>query len=207
MPAVIPDHVARRNRFRDTTQAAWELNEHLETVTAVKSQGSSEVFHGKVDFSQPPWNTQAANQVLDLHAWSRDTEALWRLRAGLPARTRGGSSANTRIALEALTRLSEAVDDATVQVADRQLNAWCKKARVVLGEAESARRLPRSQGEREACCPWCKRDTLRQMALAGVVFCVDPGCVDDEGRRPRAQLEYFDNDWVLRWQDNIIGSP
>jgi hypothetical protein len=45
------------------------------------------------------------------------------------------------------------------------------------------------------------------MALAGIVFCVDPGCADEEGRRPKAQLEYFDNEWVLRWQDQVIGAP
>jgi len=76
-----------------------------------------------------------------------------------------------------------------------------------LGFTESAKRLPRVKGESSALCPWCKRDTLREMALAGVIFCMDPSCVDDEGRRPKAQLEYFQGEMVLRWQDGIIGAP
>lgn len=207
MPKTIPNHVAIRTDFRDVVVDAYNINVRLETVIAVKTRGSSEVFHGKIDHSQPPWNAGVANMVLDLHAWTRDTEALWRLRAGLPPRTRGGSSDNTRRALKALTGLSEGVDDSTVLAGRKWAVSWCWRANVVLGEEESAKRLPRQLGEREPKCPWCKRGTLRQKALEGVVFCIDPKCLDDEGRRPRAQLEYFRGDMVLRWQDGIIGAP
>lgn len=207
MPAIIPKHVAIRKEFLETTKVAFALNECLESVIAVKTKGSSEVFHGKVDHSQPPWNAAAANLILELHAWVRRTETLYRRAAGLPARLRGGSGDNTRRGLEALTRLCERLDDGIVREDDRWLSSWCKRARVSLGAAESVKRVPRNVGEREAQCPWCKRDTLRQVALAGTIFCIDPKCFDDDGKRPKANLEMFQGDWVLRWQDGIIGAP
>lgn len=207
MPKVIPKHVALRKTLRDVVKETLDFDERLEEIIAIKSKGSSEVFHGKVDHSQPPWNAPAAGLILELHAWARATELSWRACAGLPARPRGGSASNTRKALEMLTELSEPLDDGLVHEGRGWLSGWCKRASTVLGETESAKRLPRVHGEREAKCPWCKRETLRQMALAGVVFCIDPKCVDEEGRSPRAQLEYFRGEMVLRWQDGIIGAP
>jgi hypothetical protein len=207
MPKPISRHVALRTEFRDTVRDALLLGDRLEPGIAIKSKGSSEVFHGKVDHSQPPWNSSVANVILELHAWCRDTESLWRLRASLTVRIRGGSDGNTRKALGALTALSEGVDDWVVVDGNRWLSGWCRRASVALGESESVKRLPRNVGERSAVCPWCKRDTLRQMALAGIIFCCDPGCRDEEDRRPKGQLEYFSGEWVMRWQDDIIGSP
>lgn len=207
MPKTIPRSTAIRDDLRTEIRETFLYAQRLENIIGVKSRGSSEVFHGKVDFSQPPWNASAANTILELHAWSRDTEGVWRLRAGLSARYRGGSDRNTAKALEALTRLSEAVDDGAVLDARKWLSSWCKRASIALGESESAKRLPRMAGKPGPACPWCKRDTLREMALAGVIFCIDPKCADEEGRRPKAYLECFQNEWVLRWQDNIIGAP
>ncbi len=208
MPAVIPEHEALRARLGDTVKEAVVLDLRLEAVIAQKpAQGQAGIFHGKIDHSQPPWNAAVADAILDLHARSREAEALMRLRLGFPARHRGGSAANTRNALSNITRLAQGCDDETVRGTGRWLDAWCRKARIVLGEAEAAKRLPRAVGEKSALCPWCRKDTLRQLALAGTIFCADPSCTDSEGRRPRAQLEYFDNDFALRWQDDLLGNP
>jgi hypothetical protein len=207
MPKTIPYAVALRTDFRHTTDTAFILNEHLETVIAVKTRGSSESFHGKIDHSQPPWNAGVANMILDLHGWTQSTELAWRLHAGFPVRIRGGSSINTRVGLAALTKLSERVDDDIVQVSSRWLSRWCLRSRVTLGEAENPKRLPRVAGEKEAACPFCKRTTLRQLPLSGTIRCVDPKCRDDEGRRPLAHLELFMGEFVLRWQDSVIGAP
>lgn len=207
MPRTIPKHVAIRTDFRDTVTVVFVLAERLETIIAVKSRGSEQVFHGKVDHSQPPWNAGAANMIFELHAWTRFTERLWRRTAGFPERPRGGSQANTGKALAALCGLSETVCDELVLEDRRWLDSWARRAKIVLGEEESIRRLPRQLGAREPKCPWCKRDTLRQKALEGIVFCMDPVCKDDEKRRPLAQLEYFRGEMVLRWQDGIIGAP
>lgn len=207
MPPVIPKHVAIRNDLRETAKLAVILNQCLESVIGAKARGSSEVFHGKVDHSQPPWSAPVANMILELHAYVRETEAMWRFRMKFSSRIRGGSEKNTYACLEMLAGLAEGIDDSAVSTADRWLNGWCKRAKATLGVTESAKRLPRVPGEGIALCPWCKRDTLREMALAGVIFCIDPRCVDEENRRPKAQLEYFAGEWCLRWQDDILGNP
>jgi hypothetical protein len=207
MPKVISKHVAIRKVLGEIVRETVDLDERLEEIIAIKSKGSSEIFHGKVDHSQPPWNAPVAGLILELHAWARATERAWRLTAGLTAWKRGGSRVNTVKALESLCGLSEPLDDTLVHESRAWLTGWCKRASIVLGEAESAKRLPRVHGEKESRCPWCKHDTLRQMALAGVIFCIDPKCMDEDGHSPRAQLEYFRGEMVLRWQDGIIGSP
>jgi hypothetical protein len=207
MPKVIPYPVALRADLKDQVKEVFILAQRLESVIAVKSRGSSEVFHGKVDHSQPPWNAPVAGLIMELHAWTRFTERLWRRTAGLPVRDRGGGHRNTWKALEALTGLSEAVDDGLVAEDKRWLASWSRRARIVLGEEESMKRLPRNVGSREPKCPWCKKTSLRQLALEGSVFCIDPKCKDEEGRRPKAYLEMFHGEWVMRWQDGVLGSP
>lgn len=208
MAAVVPEHVALRTRLRANAADALILNGRLETVIAVKTTApSSSGFHGKVDHSQPPWNAAAADAILDLHAWSREAEALSRIHLSLPARPRGFSSQNTARALASLLRLAEGLADDLVRDNVSWLGRWSSRASGVLGETESARRLPREHGQAARPCPWCKRDTLRQLALAGSIFCIDPRCVDENGKRPSARLEYFAGEFVLRWMDGVIGTP
>lgn len=207
MPAVISAYTALRNEFREIVSEAVTLNEELEAVIAVKPSQPSEGFHGKVSHSPAPWNTAAANAILDLHALTRTSETVMLTTLNLPVRSRGGSSANTRKALQEMLHLSYGCDDHVVHQAKRDLDNWCRQASIVLGKTETAKRLPRLFGDKEALCPWCKRDTLRQLALDGTIFCIDPQCKDEEDRRPKAQLEYFRGEMVLRWQDGIIGAP
>lgn len=195
-----------RMRLREAASDALSLNQRLENIIAVKSTRPSGVFHGKVDHSQPPWNAAAADAIMDLHAWSRENEQLMRLRTGLPVRERGNSSSNTAKALAAITRLAEKARDEDVTSAAAWLAAWTRKASQILGDTEQAARLPRLQGQKEPPCPWCRGTTLRQLPLAGVVFCIDPSCADDEGRHPKARLEYFRGDFVLRWQDGVVSA-
>jgi hypothetical protein len=204
MPAVIPAHVALRSEFRDTVSDALALNEVLERIITIKSwRPSAGDYHGKVSHSPPPWNSNAANAILDLHSWSRTAEAAFRCELGFPARFRGGSSANTRCALDTLVKLSEGVPDGSVRVCRSWLGGWSRKAEIILGTAEAAKRLPRNIGEAEPDCPWCKRKTLRQLALEGVIFCCDPSCRSDDGDRPKARLEYFQGELTLLWMDGV----
>lgn len=205
MPAVIPKHVLLRNGFRELVADAIALNELLEYIIAIKSwQASAGEFHGKVSHSPPPWNSGAADVIFELHAWARTAELEMRTALGLRARRRGGSSSNTRAALDNLVKLAEAASDGLVKEDRIWLNGWCRRAEIVLGTQEAAKRLPREQGEAEPVCPWCHRVTLRQFALRGEVFCCDPNCLDEDGQRPRARLEFFQGDWVLRWQDGVL---
>lgn len=209
MPAVIPVHVALRSRLKDSVSHALSLNDRLEKVIAVKSRDASGGFHGKIDFSSPPWCAAVANVIMDLHAQSRDTEACLRISLKLPKRPRGGSSSNTRIALENLVKLSEGADDDAVRKNIRWLESWSRRAGIALSETEMPRRLPRIEGRKEPPCPFCKCRTLRMLPLEGIIRCMDKDCKDEEGRRPLAYLKYsrFTKQMELIWQDNIVGIP
>jgi len=209
MPVIIPAHVALRSKLKDEVHHALVLNERLENIIAVKSRINLEGFHGKLGHGPPPWNAGAANAIMDLHAGVRDVEACLRISLKLPKRFRGGSSDNTRAALENVVRLAEGADDHIVAVSTRWLGGWCRKASVALGEAETPRRLPRIEGQKEAVCPFCECHTLRMLPLYGSIKCISPDCKDDEGRKPSAKLEYSEHvgDWLLRWQDGIAGVP
>src|SRR5215475_7544102 len=114
MPKPIPVRLATRDQLRGSVNHALGLNEQLEEVVAIKVKQPG-TFHGKVDFSQPPWHGPVANAIMDLHAMAREMEAWLRLSQGLPSRPRGGSSENTRKALESVIRLAEAAEDAIVR--------------------------------------------------------------------------------------------
>jgi hypothetical protein len=209
MPQVVPVHVALRSALKESVQQAIILDERLEALIAVRSRQPSERFHGKVDHSQPPWNAQVANVILDLHAKAREMEAWLRASQGLPYRPRGGSGQNTRKALENISRLAEAAQDGTVRDHTRDLEKWIRNARVALDETEMPKRLPRSPGLPEPKCPWCENHTLRMLPLKGQIFCIKPDCKDEQERKPKAQMEYSAHvgDWVICWQDNLLGVP
>jgi len=211
MPPVIPAHRALRDALRESVISSLQLNAILESVIHVKVRQAG-TFHGKVDHSQPPWQAAVANAVMDLHALSREMEAWLRLSQGLPGRARGGSSGNTRKALENVVRLSEIAEDGTVRGHTRDLRSWEHRADIVLGNREMPKKLPRQPGEPERICPFCEKHTLRilpfQLNPTGEhVKCTNVTCFDEDGNRPFARLEFFGGDWVLRWQDGIIGVP
>ena len=209
MPQVIPVHIALRTQLKDSVSQAVALNGKLELLIAVRSRQPSERYHGKVDHSQPPWNAQVANVILDLHAKAREMEAWLRMSQGLPYRPRGGSAGNTKKALENIGRLSEAAQDSTVRDHTRELEKWIRNARIALDETEMPKRLPRSPGQPEPCCPWCEHHTLRMLPLKGQIFCIDTTCKDDQERRPQARMEYSAHvgDLVIVWMDGLAGVP
>jgi hypothetical protein len=203
----IPAEIAIRNRLKNSVTETLDLNDKLECVVAIKTRQPSGVFHGKIDFSQPPWAASIANCILDLHAMSREMEEWLRVALHLPHRHRGGSSANTQKALEAVVRLAEGADDYAVTRYTRDLNRWCRRALIALGHTEAPRRIPRLPGEDEPLCPWCKHHTLRMFPIAGLIKCVTPDCVDEKERKPEARMEYSSHvgDFILVWQDQRSG--
>lgn len=165
--------------------------------------------HGRVTHSQPPWNAPIAHLITELHARARDLELTFRHRLNLTERKRGASSANTAFALEALTSLGATVDDLLVADAVRWLEGWVSRARVELGERDRPSRLPRQPGGPEPVCPYCEHLTLRFWATRGEVRCINPACANEDGRRPAALMEWSSvaADWVLAWNDGIVGIP
>jgi len=202
--------VALRERLRQAIAESITANYRLEQVIAEPTRSPRDQGrHGRVDHSQPPWNAPVAHLVTEMHARARDLEQTFRRRMNLPERTRGGAQGNTVFALEALSGLSESVDDPIVADAVGWLERWSARALVVLGERDRPSRLPRQPGTPEPRCPYCERLTLRFWSSRGEVRCINPACATEDGRRPAALMEYSSlaQDWVLAWNDGIVGVP
>lgn len=206
MPSKIPHAVAIRARLADSVTYALELNERLEPLIAVKNRQLSGAFHGKVDHSQPPWNAAIAYAITDLHALARSLEREVRAELGYTPRTRGDSENNTRKAFESMLRFCETADDWAVKMYTRELEKWIRNARIALDEIEVPRRLPRSPGKPEPRCPFCKNHTLRVKVLENEIWCLNPACKDEDGKKQKARMDYskMAGDWVVRWDDGII---
>ena len=208
MPAVTPAPIALRQELRDLVIHVIIINNDLESVIAIKVKQPG-TFHGKVSHSPPPWYAPVANAILDLHALSRKLEAGLRYEMSLPPKKRGGSSANTIKALEAILRLCEGTDDFSVHLSKKELKSWSSRAEASLGMREMPRRLPRQPGMPEPACPGCKNHTLRMHPYdldgRGNIRCITPDCKDEKGNRTSAQLEYFHGEMVFRWSDGMIG--
>lgn len=206
MPAKIPHHVAIRTRLADSVSCALELSGRLEPLIAVKTRQPSGAFHGKVDHSQPPWCAPVAYAITDLHALARTLEREVRADLGFTPRKRGDSDDNTRKAFESVLRFCETADDFTVRVYTKELERWIRTARIALDEIEVPKRLPRSPGKPEPRCPFCKNHTLRVKILENEIYCLNPACKDEEGKKQKARMDYSKvvGDWVVRWDDGII---
>lgn len=159
-----------------------------------------------VTASAPPWNSQAAYLVTDLQLLARRLEATLRAYAGASL-TRGGSDGNTALALQALPNLAPAAPVLVVRDVWFQLDGWCLRGRTALGEVEPLTLLPRLPGQSEPRCPWCRFQTLRYQALAGLVRCVNPECRDFTGMRPVGRIEVgrLSSQPLLVWQDGSMG--
>lgn len=210
MPSEKSAHTALRSDLRESAKKALALNDFLEYAIAVKTRESSNGnFHGKIDFSQPPWNAAVANVIMDLHAQARDAEQHLRLTLKLPYRPRGGSTNNTRKAIENILRLCEGADDAQVISSTKWIDSWYHKAFIAIGKEEAPQRLPRIEGEKERVCPCCQKRTLRMKPMTGTIWCIVKECVDENGDRPTAQLQYskFTRQLELVWMNNWVGLP
>lgn len=197
----------------DLTQVvnrAWVLNELLEGEThqpVGRGYGSS--GGGSKPGSRPPWASQAATLVTNLHAVARDLETEF-LRLVNPNSTtrRGGSTRNTWLALYHLTELGVAAPDSTVRRGTHTLTKWTWQTEVFLGQREPIHRLPREMGHTEPSCPWCTFRTLRYRISDGVIFCVNPTCRDHDGERVTATLTVrLNGDLTLTWQNGAEHVP
>lgn len=200
-----------RARLQELIKEASQLNIQLEDAIPEPSRHSSgpQAKRGKISAAPIPWFSRAAFLMLDLHAAARDREATLRMCAGQPVRPRGASDANTRLALQAIGAVSWAVDDGRVEDVVLWLEGWCRKALIALGEMDEPQFLPQLPGEKQPRCPFCYKSTLRMWPLRGEVRCINPGCRDEEKRKPRARMQYseFTKNMELIWQDGIIGVP
>jgi hypothetical protein len=205
-----PDPGGVRASLLEATRTSWRLSEHLESVIAERTTPPPGPSGGKrKPGSTAPWNAPAASLIFDLRLLARHLEEDLRLRVTGGRVTRGTSDRNTWLSLKALTELSVMAQDSDVAVALSQLGGWLERARPAVGETEPLRRVPRVPGYVEPRCPWCQYCTLRCKLAAGLLFCINPSCTDEDGRRPQGIIEVgmVITDVFLRWQDSTYGMP
>ena len=152
--------------------------------------------------SRPPWNSAAANAVMDAHAGVRHIELVLRVEAGLPPRRRGGSDANTLAALKAVERLAAAVTDTAIAEAARLIDGLCRPILELpaIDQQERWRKVP-------AECPYCSFSMLRVQPRAGTVTCLRYGaCRDSDGKHPigHVYVSAFTGDPRVHWNDGLV---
>jgi hypothetical protein len=158
--------------------------------------------------SQPPWNTAAANAVLDPHAGARRLEAEVRAQVTGSVIERGGSDANTRYAITYLASAASAMTAGQAEYVASKMDRWSEQA-MALPAFTGQVRLTRIDlpGQRTPPCPWCGKATLRADEALGIVICVKPSCpsAGEDGKRPWAQIDHDQAGRLCwRWPDGTI---
>lgn len=199
------DHLNQLRSLVCDVKRAYDLLEDL--IPQPGSRGSSDGRRATRVGSSPSWHAQAAYLVLELGQLVRGLERSMRGRVTNGSQSRGGSNANTFLALDSLVGFSSAVGEDDVIDAVASLRRWLVSARTALGEVEPWTRLPRQPGMEEPRCPWCGYLTLRYQAHSGHVRCVNPNCLDDDENHPAGTVELgrFSGELILAWRDGSIG--
>ena len=162
--------------------------------------------HHKVTGSPAPWHAEAAGALMTIHEEARRLEAsLRREVTGNLGRRRGGTTGNTREALDAIVKLSEAVCDDEVKRAARIVARWVTAARQIrdIDQTDRWEPLPRLPGMLPPACDWCETYALRMNRRTGEVRCTNSRCRDEDGRRPVARIitGTYSGQASLVWQD------
>jgi len=188
---------------------AWVLNEILETeISQPVGRGVGKGAAASPTGPKAPWNTQAADLVTELHAQSRRMESDLNQYVVGRIPLRGSSSRNTWLALYHVTDLMAGAPDRTVLGLLVEMRRWVGKAETTLGQSDPIHRLPREFGQNDPVCPWCSYMTLRCYVRTGTVFCVNPGCRDEDGVRPRANIDVSETgDLTLVWHNGVSIVP
>ena len=157
--------------------------------------------------SPPPWNGQVAGVLYDIHAGIRDLETDLRYVTSGVIRRRGGSDANTILALAAIVPLAAGAGFPAQRAARRQVTTWTWQGRIALGEAEPLQHFPREPGQETPRCELCGYTTLRMRPAVGVVLCINPVCTDANGERPVGHVEYgsYSQEPCIVWNDGRLG--
>jgi hypothetical protein len=156
--------------------------------------------HGTGFHSQPPWNTAAANAYLDAAETTRRLEASLRHAVtGHPGTRRGGTDANTLLALQAIENLGQAVTSKAATTAARIL-ARCLAPIERLPAVDTAEP---SQKVRGATCPYCHTRMLLVFPRSGRVTCLLWGaCFDGDGNHPAGLVDRsVTGEVMVAWAD------
>ena len=189
----------------DLAAACTELARLLPAAAALLAQPDEDGTTGTGQpGTRPPWNSAAANALMDAHEGTRRLEASMRRDVtGHTGRRRGGSDAGTMAAIAAIGRLAHAVDDDAQATAAAILERWARRIRELpaIDESEPWRRL------HGVACPYCRVAMLRIQPRAGTVTCLRHGaCYDTNDQHPMGRVYVSQIDAVPRvaWNDGLV---
>ena len=157
--------------------------------------------------SRPPWNTPAADAALTAHQAIRHLEATLTLEiTGRPARTRGGSDANTWRAIHQITSLAATIPTHAADTIARQLHHLATPAKRLPAIDEATRWIPirlTTGAPHPPLCPACDHPSLRLADRAYIVMCFYPHCPGLAGERAFARLDMnrLTGEPMLIWND------
>lgn len=188
---VISELGVARGRLQTACRRAWRLNQVLEALVPHRSVVQEEIISRTRVTAAPPWHARAALLVMDLHALTREHERAFVALVSERVKERGGSDLNTKLSLDALPKLAEALTDGQVWRTVFLLEQWVTRAEETIGLVEPLRHIPTHPGETEPRCPWCGYLTLRWRLPTARIHCVNPGCAVDShhDRRPSGYFE------------------
>lgn len=195
-----------RARLQDSTLHAWRLYCALELLIPYREATRNEqirVKRQRLVASTIPWHNTAAGLTLELHTEVRRLEVhLKEQISGSLSRRRGGSANNTLCALQAISVLTDAVDDQNALSVLLVIDRWIHRAAAVLNPEKGLHRVPRAPGEGELRCPYCAFQTMRWHPATGIVVCINPECTTGDGVRPRwmAQFRTQGEELQLFWE-------
>jgi hypothetical protein len=161
-------------------------------ITAPDADGTS--GHGQPS-SRPPWNSAAAEALLDALEGVRQLEASWRSGPLRPMAQAG-------TVLASIVRLSHAVSDGEQRQAVTMVSRWTVSILQLPAVDEAERPLRVA-----APCVYCGFAMLRVYPRSGRVTCLRFGvCQDSEGNHPvgvmgRSQL---DGSPCVTWNDGLV---
>lgn len=195
-----------RARLHTSIETAWHLYCALELFVPHRQNvvdNSGRTGGQKPSVSTIPWNSVAAGLTLEFHSKVRSLESSLNEQIVGATKRRGSSSANTRYATEAIGRLCETCDDATVLGVLGFFDSWSRRADAVFHPEHGLYRLPRQPGDGESRCPYCQYKTMRWNPGRGQAICVNPGCRNTDGHRPRWSAEFvvLGGQLVFRWDE------
>jgi hypothetical protein len=195
---VLPSVPGRQNRVRPAVagvgpvpaapvtgplaEARADLETWLPVAAALIAEPDTDTsaVHGKPG-SRPPWNTQVAAAILDVHAAVRHLEAgLHAEVTGRPRRPRGGSDGNTLAAIQAIGDLATNASRDSIRDAERTLVRLVAPLRLLRAIDLDERFI-----KVRARCPYCELPMLRLGERSGRVACLRYGsCYDRNGDHP-----------------------
>ena len=180
----------------DLTQECADLAAWYTHAATLTSKPDIQPAAGRTQpASRPPWNSQAAYAVLDIHAAARAIEQDLRYEITGRITGRGGSDANTIAALGQIPRLAEAAT-ATLTGETTRLLERLITAVLVLPAIDLEQRPQRLS----APCPrpGCRRPMLRYYPSRRELACL--GCM--------VKAEVWDGpvsgEAVLKWEDGLV---